>query len=351
MLNTRAGELLNANDVINSNDLRKRILNIDSRFRSDINDPTTDFSFKFAHAYKNLIRLRISSIEIPNVFYTFTQMNNSFTVTAYDISYVLREAHIVIEPGNYSSADLIMTIQSRLNCTLRDPYGIFISISLDIHTAKITFIHEGVSPYPVVCNPQCQEICPTQPGRPFFLQFATPEKFKKRPTGFGLGYNLGFRKPVYKVTKESVSCSPFFSYSITSEGCLDVIGENYMFLSINDLHTVEQTTYGTYLQCLAKIIIREDKFSIIYDDGSTLMANEIIFPSPTDLKYLQVQLLDPYGDPIDLNNMNFSFSIEITEVLNTSLYDFYRNYIWMGGLPTLKRSPNGSGIATLNGPR
>jgi thioredoxin reductase len=38
--------------------------------------------------------------------------------------------------------------------------------------------------------------------------------------------------------------------------------------------------------------------------------------------------------------MNFSFSIEITEVLNTNLYDFYRNYIWMGGLPSLKRLPN-----------
>jgi hypothetical protein len=104
------------------------------------------------------------------------------------------------------------------------------------------------------------------------------------------------------------------------------------------------------LQCLAKIIIREDKFSIIYDDGSTLMANEIIFPSPTDLKYLNVQLLDPYGEVVDLNSMNFSFSIEITEVLNTSLYDFYRNYIWMGGVPTV-RNLNGSAVPLLNGPR
>jgi hypothetical protein len=37
--------------------------------------------------------------------------------------------------------------------------------------------------------------------------------------------------------------------------------------------------------------------------------------------------MDPYGDVIDLNCMDFSFSIEITEVLNIKLYDFYRNYI------------------------
>ena len=347
MLNTRAGELLNANDVINSNDLRKRILNIDSRFRTDIKDSTTDFSFKFTHAYKNLIRLRIASIEIPNVFYTFTTLNNSFTVTAYDISCVLREVCITIESGNYTAADLITTLQELLDETLRDPYGIYITITIDAHTAKITFTQDGLSAYPVTCK----DPAPTQPGRPFFLDFATIEKFKKRPTGFGLGYNLGFRKPVYKVSKEVCTCLPFPGQSITSEACLDVVGETYMFLSINDLHTVEQTTYGTYLQCLAKIIIREDKFSIIYDDGSTLMANEIIFPSPTDLKYLQVQLLDPYGDVVDLNGMNFSFSIEITEVLNTSLYDFYRNYIWMGGIPSLKRQPNGSAMTVLNGPR
>ena len=347
MLNTRIGELYNANDVINSNDLRKRILNIDSRFRTDLSDPTTDFSFKFTHAYKNLIRLRISSIEIPNVFYTFTTWNNSFTITAYDINCILREAFICIEPGNYTSAELMCSIQKQLDLKLRDIYGIYISISVDVHTAKVTLTQEGVSPFGGVCeNPG-----PIQPGQPFFIEFAAMDKFKKRPTGFGLGYNLGFRKPLYKVTTKTTCHVPIPMYSITSEGCLDVVGNNYMFLAVNDLHTVEQTTYNTYLQCLAKIIIREDKFSMIYDDGSTLMANEIIFPAPTDLKFLNVQLLDPYGEVVDLNNMDFSFSIEITEVLNTQLYDFYRNYIWMGGIPSFKRQPNGSGIAVLNGPR
>lgn len=64
MLNTRIGENYNANDVINSNDLRKRILNIDSTFRSDISDPSSAFTYKLEHPYKNLIRLRLASIEI-----------------------------------------------------------------------------------------------------------------------------------------------------------------------------------------------------------------------------------------------------------------------------------------------
>ena len=72
MLNTKIGFNNNANDVINSNDLRKRILNIDSRFRNNYKDPSTDFSFQLEHTYKNIIRLRVASIEIPNIFYVFS---------------------------------------------------------------------------------------------------------------------------------------------------------------------------------------------------------------------------------------------------------------------------------------
>ena len=72
MINTRLNENYNANDVLNPNDLRKRILNIDSRFCSETSKSTTDFTFQLDHTYKNIIRLRIASIEIPNMMYTFT---------------------------------------------------------------------------------------------------------------------------------------------------------------------------------------------------------------------------------------------------------------------------------------
>ena len=72
MLNTKRNELFNANDVINSNDLRKRIVNIDSRFRSSFLNATTDFYYNFDTPYKNIIRVRVASVEIPNVAYTFS---------------------------------------------------------------------------------------------------------------------------------------------------------------------------------------------------------------------------------------------------------------------------------------
>jgi hypothetical protein len=348
MLNTRIGENYNANDVINSNDLRKRIINVDSRFRSNICDPTTEFTYKLEHPYKNVIRLRLASIEVPNMFYAFTKKNNCFTVKAFDITGIARIVKITIKEGNYTSCELMDEIQLQLDLNVRNPYGIYLSISLDTITAKVTITHNGVSTYPVTSP----DSVPTGSAKPFILDFCSCSPVKNRPQNWGLGFNLGYRCRNYKVVnrKQTTTTPPLEIYYQTGEACLDVVTDTYMLLYINDLHTVEQKTSETYIQCLAKVIIREQKHTAIYDDGATLMANEIIFPSPTDVKILQVKLTDPYGDIIDLCGMNFSFSLEITEVLNTKLYDFYRNYIWLGTIPSVNyKSVQGSAQPLLKG--
>jgi hypothetical protein len=356
MLNTRIGENYNANDVINPNDLRKRIINVDSRFRQNMSEPAGNFTFNLEHPYKNLIRLRVASVEIPNMGYTFTKKNNTFIVKALDITEITREEKIEIEPGNYNSTDLVDLIQTKLYAQLRDTYGIYLTIELNIHTARITITHNGVSDYPVL-GP---DPVPTQSAKPFVLDFMSPYTIMSKHTkttklkrkNMGLGYNLGYRQGAYKVTTSGVSgIDPTITiYYQEGEGCLDVVGDTYMLLCVNDFYTIEQRTDETYIQCLAKIIVREDKQMVIYDDGATLLSNEIIFPSPTDLKILHIKLLDPYGEVIDLCGMNFSFSLEITEVLNTSLYDFYRNYIWLGTIPSVKyKSVQGSAQPLLRG--
>ena len=333
MLNTRIGENYNANDVINANDMRKRIINIDSRFRADVSQPTTNFTFKLEHPYKNLIRLRVASIEIPNMFYSTSKKNNCFTVKAYDITGVVRTVNIVIEEGNYTSVEMVVALQEQFDIQLRGPYGIFFTVALNTISAKILITHDGVSAYPVTApNP-----VPTASAKPFILDFCTCSPVGRRPQNWGLGFYLGYRKKQYKVTnmKQTATTPPLDVYYQEGESCLDVLGDTYCLLAINDLHSVEQKTTDNYLQVLAKIIIREDKQAVIYDDGASLLSNEVIFPSPTDLKILNIRLLDPYGDPIDLCGMNWSFSLEITEVLNTKLYDFYRNYIWLGTIPSV----------------
>lgn len=353
MLNSRIGENYNNNDVINVNDLRKRILNIDSRFREDCKETATDFKYRLEHSYKNIIRLRVASVEIPNMFYTFSKVkkNVTFIIKAYDILGIARQGTIIIPDGNYTSQELMEEIQTQLNTKMATEYGIFLSVSLNTINAKVTFTNNGVAATPI--GPTTT---PTQSGKAFVLDFITGQCFKNRLHNFGLGYNLGFREKGYKATETETlgavapSTTGLTIFKITGEGCLDVVGETYIFLGINDLHTVEQKTSETYLQVLAKIIIREEKYGVIYDDGSTLLANEIVFVSPVDLKYLNVKLMDAFGEVIDLCGMNFSFSLEITEVQNTKLYDFYRNYIWLGTIPKVDyKTVSGGGTGLWKG--
>ena len=343
MLNTRRNEIYNANDVVSSNDLRKRIVNVDSRFRSVLTDSSTDFMYKFEHPYKNVIRARIASVEIPNMWYEFcaaTYHNTYFNICAYDISNVLQSATITLPDGNYTATALIAVLQAILDQKFNTPYGIFITISINPYSITTSFIHNGVGPI--------GSTAPTVTAKPFILNFKVPELCYK-PFNFGLGSNLGFMNNYYNVTTVYDVSGSMTSYIQTSESLINIIADQYIFLSIDDLHGVEQKTNDNYFQCLAKIIVREDKLGVIYDDGSTLLSNDIIFPSPVDLKQIKVRLTDPYNKVIDLNYMNFSFSLEITEVMNTKMYEFYRNYIWLGTIPSVPSNVTGSAQGLLGG--
>lgn len=361
MLNTKRNEVFNANDVINSNDLRKRIANVDSRFRKNIIGTTTDFYYKFETSYKNVIRARIASVEIPNMYYNFSEANYKntfFTISANDYNNVTRTVKILIPDGNYTAIELLAAIQTDINNKLLYPYGIYINIYPNIAQIKteieilgVIKIPSGPSPPAPVWPPTTlnwqtiQSQYTTKAPSQFTINFYVPE-LKNRLYNNGLGFNLGFRAPHYLVnTPGSISGS----YGIKSESCIDVIGDMYCFLCIDDFNTVTQQTNDNTFECLAKIIIREDKGNVIYDDGSTLLSNDVIFPSPVDIKQLRVRLLNPLGNPIDLLDMNFSFSLELTEVMNTKLYEFYRNYIWLGQLPSLPQDVRGSGVPLLGG--
>jgi hypothetical protein len=350
MLNTRIGENFNANDVINSNDLRKRLLNIDSRFRTNLSDLSTSFQYRCEHTYKNIIRVRLASIEIPNMFYTFSaaKANTSFIVSTRDITGITRTVRITIPDGNYIITDLVNTIQAQFDTLLKAPYGIFLTITFDIITTKITISHNGLAPYPVTLS----TTVPSADADSITINFqpTTPKEnlSRDRNYGCGIGYHLGYRQRLFNLVTPT-SFLPIKTYALVGTAVVDMAGDTYCFLEVNDYHAVEHNTIEKYFQCFAKIMVREDKGAVIYDDGSTTLSNEIIFPSPVDLTTLAVRLIDPWGDIINLNGLDLSFTLEITEVANTTLYDFYRNYIWLGTIPSVPRNVRGSAVGLLGG--
>lgn len=326
MLSVKTDEIYGKNDVVNSNDLRKHIVNIDSRFRKSYLEPPTDFLYQFAHPYKNVIKARVASVEIPIGFYNFSKAkkNTMFQIDATDYSGQTLKLTVTIPDGDYTPDTLITTIQEQFDA-IRDLYGIFFRILLDQRNRKVTIVQDGTAPAPC-------PVAPTKAAVNYKITFVMIG-LEDREFDFGLGYNLGFCKHVYNVS------SP---YSITGESLINTQGDNYFLLGIEDYYTVEHKTSNDYIQCLAKILVKRDNNGIIFDDGYTVLSNDIIFPRPVDLKQVRVRLIDMYGVPIDLHCMNFSLSLEISEVMNIQMYDNYRTYLWSKPEPRAIRNVSGS---------
>lgn len=311
-------EIYGNNPIANSNDLRQHIVNIDSRFRKSQLESSSDFLYAFAKPYKNVIQARVASVEIPTGFYQFSlaKRNTSFRLDVLDHTDVVRHLLVTIPDGDYTPTLLISTIQTQF-AAIANTYGIILHISLDAISRRTTITLVGSAAPPALLT-----TTPTTPPLPFGICFADLES---RPHDFGLGYQLGFTNHRYQ------------GISLVSESLLSTQSDNYFLLAIDDFYTVEHMTNDTYIQCLAKILLKPGLNGILYDDGYTVLSNEIIFPRPNDLKQVRVRLLDSYGQPVDMHRMNFSISLEITEVMNVQLYDSYRTYLWN------KEEPRGRG--------
>lgn len=325
MLHVKTDEIYGANPIVNAQDLRTHIINIDSRMRKSHMEPPTDFQYDFAHTYKNVIKARVASVEIPAVFYNFSKAkkNTMFRLDTTDYQGVMRHFTISIRDGNYSPACLLDTIQQELN-GIRDMHGLFFRITLDERTQRVTIHHDGSAPPP--CPPG-----PTHCPVSFGLMFGMVGQ-EERMYDFGLGYNLGFVKQVYIVDGTSV----------TSESVIQTTGDAYFLLAIDDMYTVEHRITDTYIQCLAKILVKRTAEGLLYDNGYTVLSNEITFPRPIDMKQVRVRLLDKYGTPVDIHYTNMSVSLEITEVMNVQMYDSYRNYVWEKPEPQAIKHVSGS---------
>lgn len=276
-------------------DVKTHVLNIDSRFRSYVNSTTSNtypesksshFIFRPQRIYKNIVSLRLSSLEFPNVSYTFSNIRENITI-GIKISPATTYTNVTITSGNYSSASALATeVQSKLQAAF--PAQTF-TVSYVSTTNKITISN----------------------GNAFDMQF-TPSTITT-PFDNGLGHYLGYRDLEYTGTS-----------SYTAESFPDIYGDTYVYVAINDYNVIEhqdfnQRSFGAF----AKIQLNVAKGTMIFDQLNTT-TKEYFFQQPSNINTLDIRLIDAYGREVDLQGMNFSVTIELKEALNVSLYEKLR---------------------------
>jgi hypothetical protein len=98
-----------------------------------------------------------------------------------------------------------------------------------------------------------------------------------------------------------------------------VNGSRYLFLVVDDYNNnVNQNFYSAFnssvlnKNILARISLQETTFNVLKLDGLTTTPREYF--GPVNITGMNIQLLDEYGRIINLNNMDFSFCLNLTTV-------------------------------------
>jgi len=115
--------------------------------------------------------------------------------------------------------------------------------------------------------------------------------------------------------------------TLTSEERMSTNVDPYLYIAVNDWNTVEhQTKNDSYFTVFAKIPVNVDKGNVIYDNESTNTTTKMFrFLQPTNIQSLEIQLLDGFGNELRMdNNVNYSMTLEIEEVLSQALYEKLR---------------------------
>jgi len=275
-------------------------LNLNSCFRNNYYTSTsTDFQYLIPCEIKNVVSMRLASIEIPNAWYLFSNklQNNCFKITT-NKDGVIDEYNIEIPEGNYDNESL----QNYLNATY------FYDANLDNSLKHIRFVIDNFcfkSKFEIIQDTLDTEIFS------FSLNFFDCADENVMNT---TGWIMGFRLNGYLNINDSIQ----------SEGLFDGSGDRYVYLSLNDYqynhNSINIVGFDKSVMeenILAKIPMVNGKLSLILDENNNPLTKTRKYNGPVNIRKIHVKVLDQFGNVIDLNCMNFSFTLEL-EILYES---------------------------------
>lgn len=281
---------------LRANDVQRHVINVDSRFRDSPNfSSPCNFYMTLLSPIRNIIRVRITSFEFPNSYYHFSERrhNTSFQVIYHAADGTAMGKPFYIPDGNYTAIEL----EEELNAQFTEAGGLnWLSVRFNVLNGH--FVFTGTQRFAI----------------------DTPFNGYERDTDYGLGYYMGFTRKLHKANKVGET-----AWTVESDCQSNFAGDTYVLMNLNGYKCVAHRMEDTQIDVFAKFIIREQKNFMTFDDYSSHLIKEVVFPAPHDLTRLHVQILDPYGEVLDIGCNNFSFSIEVMEIKNPSLYNTIRN--------------------------
>lgn len=276
----------------NLNNLKRKTITqtviLNSLFREDYKTTSsTDFFLVLPYQFKNVLSIRLSSIQLPNVLYCFSsvKMNNIMFLEECPLysEDTYAKGTVILPDGNYELSSLATILEKCINDQLElDPPRF--KVFADHATQKITIKNEV---YPFVMN---------------FLKDVESNDFNST-----MGWILGFRQKEYNL-----------SYIYTTEATYNGVASDYIFFVLNDFNNSQsQNILAMYSKSyignniLAMIPLNTPSFHICFDSGKDFIEKKREYFGPVNLQRMKIELRNQYGELLDLNQMDFSFSLEV----------------------------------------
>ena len=297
-----------------------KMASIDTLFRMNSSSTlSTDFSHVLPESIRNVVSMRLASIEIPtNVINTYTSLtkSNVFYVRLYNVAGsedpILRT--ITLPDGNYTSAAMVTT----MNKVLKAQGGEFILFDILPNNQSVfraREVGEGTSPFDVGSAHY-------SPDFGFELLFVVEGKLLCATAG----WQLGFRKVNYDApstaTLVDLQTGILYHNYVVSEASFGSSGANYLFLEVDDFHnnfqtdTVVSTNATSYIgkNILARITLTAGTLSIFQNNGNDGCFKKREYLGPVRIEKLHFRLLNKFGEPVDLTHNDFSFALEFVTI-------------------------------------
>jgi hypothetical protein len=323
------------------------VYSLDSRFRLDPqNTSSSFFTIQLPTPIHNVKSVRLSSIEIPNVFYVFGDYTNTiFQVRETGFGNEWKTIKII--PGNYSSLEIRREISYQSNIAfgvpLKDrtrdgPIQFTINqfsgrAQIDISTG---FTISGIGSFnlsnmdfnwtPLDLNEVYSYynelgtfngltgIELAQKEYEIYSQVINEYILLLDVGGFNLRDILGF--------------SDFLLYgkqSYQSANFINTAGDQYLLLRMNDFEVVSHIIKGGELLVFAKIPIRAAKNFFEVSTGASALTRVKTFEQPQTIYQFNIEILNGIGRRINLNNLQVSLTLEIERIIFSKDSEVLRN--------------------------
>lgn len=290
-----------------------------TQFRNNFfNSFSSSCEFTFPGKIKNVLSIKLSALQIPNVMLTFYGLNGTNQIYIKEDT-TNNEAYVRIPDGNYSITDFPLVLEAAINAQVNgggnrfkvtiSSFTNFTTITNTTHTFTMNIIKK------TFINFSCNDYKFKQ-GSYLDYDSVDPKNPEISPSMLynTMGYYIGYRKTEYVGEQ-----------SYTSESMFDPLYTDYVYFALNDYNK----NYGEVItgvlpnaliakNVLALVPLTSGQFTTTFLNAADLIYKTRTYSTPVELTKFAIQMLNQYGELLDLYQRDYAFCIEVNHLYNIS---------------------------------